>query len=73
MTDKRPKRIVIFCKPETYDRWRKNFVTSGTYNYEEFALKLIELYERLKQKYGVEKIDLVLDRLKRYDVYVTVI
>lgn len=73
MTDKRPKRIVIFCSPETHERWRRNYVSSGTRNYEEFALKLLELYEKLKEKYEVEKIDLVLDRLSHGYVKATFI
>ena len=50
------ERIVIRTNREVKQKWRELSVRSGVSNYNEFANKLLELYEVMSEKRGIKNI-----------------
>ena len=66
----KPTTLYIRCYEETKDRFKLLFTMSKCKDYEIFLNKLLDIYELLMEKYGVKKIDLVLDYLRGYAIIV---
>ena len=49
-------RIVIRTNPDVKQKWRELAVKSGMKNYNDFAEKLLELYEVVSRKRGMKNI-----------------
>jgi hypothetical protein len=59
----RNERIIIYCNKETKRRWQILQLDSDTNNYEDFANKLMDLYELTKKYLGKDNIDELIMRL----------
>lgn len=55
--------LCIRCSRETKTRFRVDSILSEARDKEDFLNKLLDIYELLARKYGVKKIDLILDYL----------
>lgn len=60
----REERIIIYASRETKRRWQKLAIDAETKNYEEFANRLLDLYELTAQYLGEKKIDDLIRRLQ---------
>ena len=60
----RTERIIIYCSVETKLRWRRAAVSSGCKNYEEFANRLLDLYEFLSEVFETQRIDEIIEKTR---------
>ena len=62
--------LCIRCNKETKTRFRIDYILSEARDQDEFVNKLLDIYEILCEKYGVKKIDSILDYLRGYAIVV---
>ena len=71
--DRVKKRIIIWARPELKGRWYARREVAGVEDNEEFAERLLDLYDAAARAFGTEKIDVLVKILRELGVGVKIV